>query len=363
MDDLRAVLDAVGSERVVALRPLRGRQPERPLRGHLSRENRALVTFGIFAARVWSPEYPWAPTVEARQREIAEIERSWSGEMDLEQLAPTAAGDPVFQRRLATYLRQGASPGGAIALLRMNTLIDIRDVLPTIRVPTLVIHRVDDRDAKVEEGRWIAAQIPGAKFVELPGADHLPWVGDADAVVAEIEEFVTGTRPIAGARSRPRDHPLHRHRRLDDSGRGARRQRAGRACSATTTGSCAARSSASADGRSIGPATASSRSSTGRSARSGARSPRSRPSARSGSSCAPASTPARSSSWTAASAGSACTSARGSSAAAGAGEVLVSRTVTDLVAGSGLAFEDRGLHELKGVPGEWRLFAVVPDDA
>ena len=112
--------------------------------------------------------------------------------MDLDQIAPSE--DDAFKARLATYLRRSASPGAAVALMRMNTQLDVRDVLPTIQAPTLVLHRAHDRDASVEEGRWIAARIPGAKFVELPGDAHILWAGNTEAVVDEIEEFLTGVR-------------------------------------------------------------------------------------------------------------------------------------------------------------------------
>ena len=152
----------------------------------------ALVLFGVFAKRLWSPDYPWAPKADDREREIAELERNWSERMDLDELAPEE--DDAFKDRLATYLRRSASPGAAVALMRMNTQLDVRDVLPTIQAPTLVLHRAHDRDASVEEGRWIAARIPGAKFVELPGEAHILWAGNTDAVVDEIEEFLTGVR-------------------------------------------------------------------------------------------------------------------------------------------------------------------------
>ncbi len=96
-------------------------------------------------------------------------------------------------------MRRSASPGAAVALLRMNSQIDVRDVLPTIRVPTLVLHRIGDLDVNVEEGRWIASQIPGAKYVELPGDEHLIWAGDVDELVDEVEEFLTGSRPVQEA--------------------------------------------------------------------------------------------------------------------------------------------------------------------
>jgi pimeloyl-ACP methyl ester carboxylesterase len=192
MDDVIAVLDAVGSERTAVLGHSEGgnlavlyaaTHPERVI---------ALVTTGIFAYRKWAPDYPWAEKPEERERYIEGLEDSWGADGDIRRIAPSAARDPAFTKRLATYFRQSASPGDAAALLRMNTEIDIRAVLPTIRVPTLVIHRTGDLDSKVEEGRWIASQIPGAKLVELPGDDHLPWVGDQDSVLDEIERFLTG---------------------------------------------------------------------------------------------------------------------------------------------------------------------------
>jgi class 3 adenylate cyclase len=318
----------------------------------------ALVAFGIFAKRIRSPDYPWAPTVEDRQREIEHVEQEWGREMDIDVLAPSAAADPEFKRRLLSYLRRSASPAAAAALLRMNTAIDIRGVLPAIHVPTLVLHRTDDLEARVEEGRWIAGRIPGAKFIELPGADHLPWVGDQDAVLDEIEEFLTGVRPIrdadrvlatvlftdiVGSTERAvelgdrrwrellsthdaavrRELERFRGREVDTAGDGffasfdgpARAIRCGCAIAETMpelglevrvglhTGECEL-----VDGKVAGIAV-----------HTGAR----------------------------------------VAANAQPGEVLVSSTVRDLVAGSGLTFEDRGSHELKGIPGEWRLYAVT----
>lgn len=194
MDDLRVVMDAVGSKRAAFFGFSEGGNlcalfaatyPERTI---------ALVTFGTFAKRIWSPDYPWAPTPEERQREYEHVEREWGNMMDLSRYIPSKIGDEEFSRRLATYLRRSASPGAAVALLKMNTQLDITNVLPTIHVATLVLHRTGDLDSNVEEGRWLAARIPGARFVELPGDDHLPWVGDQDAVLDEIQEFLTGMR-------------------------------------------------------------------------------------------------------------------------------------------------------------------------
>ena len=152
----------------------------------------ALVMIGTYAKRIWEAEYPWAPTAEERSHFFEEIRRDWGGAVGIEERAPTAAADPRFRQWWATYLRMGASPGAALALTQMNAEIDVRQVLASIRVPTLVIHRTEDQCLKVEEGRYVAERIPGAKFVELPGVDHLPFVGDQDAILDEVEEFLTG---------------------------------------------------------------------------------------------------------------------------------------------------------------------------
>jgi class 3 adenylate cyclase len=151
--------------------------------------------YGTFAKRIWSPDYPWAPTVEERDQFCEFVENECGELMDLANLAPSRINDKVFAQQAAKYCRQSASPGAAVTLLRMNSEIDIRAILPIIRVPTLVINRTDDRDVNVEEGRWIASKIAGAKFIELPGNDHFPWVGDQDAILDEIQEFLTGIRP------------------------------------------------------------------------------------------------------------------------------------------------------------------------
>jgi class 3 adenylate cyclase len=195
IDDLRAVMDAVGSRRAAIFGFSEGGNLSALFAATYPQRTSALITFGTFAKRIWSPDYPWAPKAKEREQEYILLERQWGELMDLEDYVPSKAGDEAFLRRLATYFRRSASPGGGVALLRMNTQIDIRHVLPSIHIPTLVIHRTGDRDANVEEGRWIAGQIPNARFVELPGEDHLPWVGDSDAVLDEIEEFLTGVRP------------------------------------------------------------------------------------------------------------------------------------------------------------------------
>jgi pimeloyl-ACP methyl ester carboxylesterase/DNA-binding winged helix-turn-helix (wHTH) protein/class 3 adenylate cyclase len=194
MEDVHAVMDAVGSERAALIGVSEGgpmcslfaaTYPERTL---------ALTMIGTYAKRIWAEDYPWAPTAEQRERFYELMRRDWGKPVGIEDRAPSLAGDEHFRNWWATYLRMGASPGAALALTKMNAEIDVRHVLPTIQVPTLVIHRSGDACLKVEEGRFVASQIPGCKYVELPGVDHLPFVGNQEEILEEIEEFLTGVR-------------------------------------------------------------------------------------------------------------------------------------------------------------------------
>jgi hypothetical protein len=183
-------MDAVGSSRAALLGVSEGgpmcslfaaTHPDRTV---------ALVMIGSYARRLWAPDYPWGPTETEREAFNQMIESNWGGPLGIEERAPSRANDPVFRNWWAHYLRQGASPGAAVALTRMNAEVDIRDILPFVRVPTLVMHRSGDRCLKVEEGRYVASRIPGAQFVELPGNDHLPFVGDQEALLTRIEDFL-----------------------------------------------------------------------------------------------------------------------------------------------------------------------------
>ena len=194
MDDVRAVMDAVGSERAALCGVSEGGPMCSLFAATYPEKTLGLVMIGTYAKRIRDAEYPWGPTAEEREHFFEEMRQHWGGPVGVEARAPSKANDPAFRDWWATYLRMGASPGAAVALTQMNAEIDVRRVLPTIRVPTLVIHRSDDQTLKVEEGRYVAEQIPGAKFVELPGNDHLPFVGDQDAVLDEVEEFLTGVR-------------------------------------------------------------------------------------------------------------------------------------------------------------------------
>ena len=359
MDDVRAVLDAAGSEHAAVFGASEGGNLSILFAATYPERVRALVLAAVYAKRLWSPDYPWAPTPEERERETEAIESGWGSEMDISTLAPSAEGDPAAKRRIMAFFRRSASPGAAAALNRMNALMDTRSILPTIQAPTLVLQRRGDREVNVEEERWIASQIPGAKYVEFDGDDHVPWTGNTDELVDEVEEFLTGARrgaladrvlatvlftDIVGSSERAavlgdrawaalleRHHELVRRelgrfggREVDTAGDGffasfdgpARAIRCACAIVASMpdlgievraglhTGECEI-----VDGKVAGIAV-----------HTGARiASHARP-----------------------------------------GEVLVSGTVKDLVAGSGLAFTDRGSCALKGIPGEWRLYAVKP---
>jgi pimeloyl-ACP methyl ester carboxylesterase/DNA-binding winged helix-turn-helix (wHTH) protein len=198
MDDVRAVMNAVGSKRAVLVGVSEGGPLCSMFAATYPEKTSALVMIGTYAKRIRDLDYPWAPTRAEREKFCEQIEQHWGGPVGLEERAPSMAADPHFRNWWATYLRMGASPGAAKALTRMNAEIDVRHILPSVRVPTLVLHRTDDRCLKVEEGRYVAERIPGAKFVEVGGVDHLPFVGDQDSIVDEIEEFLTGDRQHLG---------------------------------------------------------------------------------------------------------------------------------------------------------------------
>ena len=357
MDDVRAVMDAVGSEHAAVFGVSEGGSmcflfaatyPERTV---------ALVGASTFAKRIWSPDYPWAPTPEQRQKFFDDIRANWGQVVDLADVAPSRVNDERFRNWWAGFLRRGASPGAALELARLNTEIDVRHVLPAIRVPTLILHRRDDRDASVEEGRYIAARIPGARFVELDGADHIPWVGDSDALLDEVEEFLTGIRP-----AREPDRVLatvlftdivDSTRRLTEMGdRGWRDILASHAAVVQREVQRARGSVIESTGDGFlatfdGPARAIRCAAAirnevrrlGLEIRAGLHTGEIELlENRIG--------------------GIAVHIAARVSARAGAGEVWVSRTVKDLVAGSGLQFAEQGLFTLKGVPDEWPLYRV-----
>jgi hypothetical protein len=310
---------------------------------------RALIMFGTYAKRLWSRDYPWAPTQQERERFHDEIRDHWGGPVGLDERAPSKAHDPAFRAWWATYLRMGASPGTALALSRMNAEVDVRAVLPTIQVPTLVLHRRGDRCLKVEEGRYVADRIPGARFVELAGDDHLPFVGDHDQLLAEVERFVHSStamgRPtrllatvlVAHESGPVASHPAEADRfvvearaRLDAM-RGAHVESTRTAVLAAFDGPARAITAARA------LATLASRHDL-----------RFRIGLHTGE-CEIAQGRVR---------GLAVDIANEVASHAAPGEVLASRTLRDLVAGSGIRFRDRGERALGPLGEAWHVFAV-----
>ena len=191
MDDVRAVMSEAGSKRAVLVGVSEGGPMTALFAATYPQQVAGIVIIGGYARRLWAPDYPWGPTPEQRDRFIAALEREWGGPFGIEERAPSRSDDPEFREWWARYLRMGASPGAAATLTRMNAAVDVRNVLPSVRVPALVIHRTGDRCLKVDEGRYLASRMPGARFVELPGDDHLPFVGDQEAILQAIERFVS----------------------------------------------------------------------------------------------------------------------------------------------------------------------------
>ena len=197
MDDIRAVMDAAGSERAVLFGHSEGGSVSALFAATYPNRTISLITFGIFARRRHSPDYPWAPTDAERQQLYDMIETRWgSSDMNLENLAPSKRGDSAFMEWLANYLRSGASPSAALVLTKMNTEVDIVNILPSIKVPALILQRNGDIDVKLDEGRFIAERIPNARFVALDGEDHLFWIGDTQAILNQMRAFLHNTEPL-----------------------------------------------------------------------------------------------------------------------------------------------------------------------
>ncbi len=357
MDDVRAVMDAVGSERAAIFGMSEGGNMSMLFAATYPKRTVALILMGCFAKRIRAPDYPWAPLPEERVQWLTQIEREWGGVVDLQTLGPSIAHDESAREWFSTYLRFGASPRAAITLGRLNTDIDVRDILPTIHAPTLILHRRGDQHVKVDEGRYLAERIPNAKLVELPGEDHLVWAGDHDVVIDEVEEFLTGTRhgpdpdrvlltvlfsdivdstsTAAKLGDRHWQELLERH---DGAVRKQLERYRGREVTTTGDGFLAAFD---------GPARAIQFASAirneirtlGLDIRVGLHT---------------GECEQRGDDLT----GIAVHLASRILGKAGTGEILVSNTVKDLVVGSGLDFEERSEESLKGIPGRWRLFAV-----
>jgi pimeloyl-ACP methyl ester carboxylesterase len=359
MEDLHAVLDAAGSKRAALMGISEGGPMCALFAATYPERTTALVMCGSYARWIRDEECPWAMTREQHEAAAAAFERGWGTPVGFRTIAPTSSADERYRNWWARYLRMGASPGAGIALYRMNYEIDIRSLLPSIHVPALLLHRVGDRLINVEASRYMARRIPGAKLVELPGDDHLVFLGNSDTVLGEIQEFLTGARPpaapdttlatvmfvdIAGSTEKAatlgdarwrdllsafhqavrQELERHRGRLIDTAGDGAFASFDGPARAIRCA--CALRDRAGALGVALraglhtGECEIAGDKLAGLAVHIGAR----------------------------------------VAAFAQPGEVLVSGTTRDLVAGAGLRFAERGAHALKGVPGEWRLSAVQP---
>jgi pimeloyl-ACP methyl ester carboxylesterase len=357
MDDVRAVMDAVGSESAALFGYSEGGPLAVLFAATYPARARALVLYGTYAKRQDpDDEYPWAPTREERLREAGDIESSWGESFDLTAMAPNA--DAAMTTWLERRARASLSPAGARDLILMNSKADVRALLPSVQCSTLVVHRTDDRDSVVDEGRYLAARIPGARFVELPGADHVPFI-EPDQILDEVEEFLTGVRPVPVSdrvlatilftdlvRSTERAAELGDAAwaaLLEDHQGAVRREvarhageeidSAGDGFFALFDGPARAIRCGLAIRRSLGE--------LGLGVRAGVHT---------GEVERPAGDKPR---------GIAVHVAARVMGLGDAGEVLVSATTHDLVAGSGLDFEDRGEHLLKGLDGARRLSAAL----
>jgi pimeloyl-ACP methyl ester carboxylesterase len=357
MDDVRAVMDAVNSERAALFGYSEGGVLCALFAATYPDRTSALIMYGSYARLTWRPDYPWGPTDEERIAFNDEAERHWGEPVGIEDRAPSMAHDERFRNWWARYLRLSVSPAAFATLSRMNMQLDIRNILPAIRVPALILHSVNDQTLPIGGSRYLAEHIPEARLVELTGADHVPFLADADVIGDEIEEFLTGVRhgpepdrvlatvlftDIVGSSERAaslgdrawRDLLESHHaliRRELDRFRGREIDTAGDGFLATFDGPARAIRCARAiseEVRSLGIEVRAGLH-TGECEKMGEKL-----------------------------GGIAVHTGARVAALAKAGEVLVSSTVKDLVAGSGLSFQERGGHSLKGIPGEWNLFAV-----
>jgi len=360
MDDVRAVMDAACSERAALFGHSEGATMSLLFAATYPDRTIALITYGAYATRLRSDDYPWGQTREERRRGAEKLERTWGepGFADLAHFAPSVAGDAFLQDWLETYFRRSVSPKAVADLSRMASDSDVRALLSSVRVPTLVLQGIGDRNVNVAEGRYIASRVPGARYVELPSGDHVFWASLQDEILAEIQGFVTGVRPppehdrilatvlftdiVEGTKKttalgdRGWRDVLERHHTLVRGElvrhRGVEQDTAGDGFYATFDGPIRALRCALAirDGvRRLGIEIRAGVH-TGECEVVGGKL-----------------------------GGIATIIGARVKDLAGVGEVLATSTVRDLVAGSQLDFTERGPQILKGIPGEWRVFRVA----
>jgi class 3 adenylate cyclase len=357
MDDVRAVMEAAGSERAALLGVSEGVPMSILLAATHPELTTGLVLYGGMARSTWAPDYPWATPADALIESSLEMAPHMFEGAAIEVMAPSMADDAGAREAFARFQRYAATPAMLEQVFLMFLDIDVRAILPTIDVPTLVLHRRGDQAVNRRGAEWMAGQIPGAKYVELKGIDHALYAGDSDAVVDEIEEFLTGarrateidrvlatvmftdivdsTQRAAAMGDRPwRDllkaqNDAIRRELVRFSGREIKTL--GDGMLATFDGPARAIRCALAVTEAVKP--------LGIEVRVGLHTGEVE---LVGDDVA----------------GIAVHIAARVGALAGTGDVLVSSTVKDLVAGSGISFSERGEHELKGIPDQWRLFAV-----
>jgi pimeloyl-ACP methyl ester carboxylesterase/DNA-binding winged helix-turn-helix (wHTH) protein len=349
MEDVHAVMDAVGSKRAALIGVSEGGPMCSLFAATYPERTRALVMIGTYAKRILDDDYPWGVSPEDRNKFFETMQRDWGKPVGIEERAPSLADDENFRDWWATYLRMGASPGAAVALTKMNAEIDVRDVLRSVRVPTLVIHRSGDMCLKVEEGRYVASLIPNAKYLELGGVDHLPFVGEQEEILAPIEAFLTKIHQVGEEHDRVLATVLSVKiaNGLDTSVRNAaaaliRKQIQifkGREVPVQRNGVLAA-----FDGPARAIRCASAIAST-----AGTFKESLRIGLHTGECDVVGGTYG----------GFAVELAQKIALAAEPGNPLLSRTVKDLVAGSGLSFKEHGLSSFDGIEGDWRLFTLL----
>lgn len=361
MDDVRAVMDAVGSKRAALFGISAGGPMCMLFAATYPERTTSLLLYGTGARGLRAPDYPIGLPREALDRYVDMIERSWGSGSTVDQFAPSRAGDEAFRQSWARFERLAVSPAGAKAIARITYETDASQTLPVIRVPTLVLHREGDLVARASSGRYVAERIKDAKYVELAGSDHCAWVGDSDAILDQVEEFVTGerssadpdrvlatvlftdivasTEKLAAVGDRRWRELLEQHHGIVRGQlakfRGREIDTAGDGFFAAFDGPARAVRCASAVVSELGR--------VGLDVRAGLHTGECQLIDGKLSGIA------------------VHTGARVASLAL-AGEVLVSATVKDLVYGSGISFDDRGSHVLKGLPGEWRIYRVEPNE-
>ena len=360
MDDVRAVMDAAGSESATLMGVSEGGPMSIVFAATYPERTRALVLCGAEVKEETTDEWPWGEATRAEFDEAVQVERiaeRWGKGLSVEYFAPSRKDDERLREWLGRLQTHSASPHDAVALMRMAFAIDVRDAVSSVQAPTLILHRRGDLVCHVENGRWLSRNIAGSRYVELAGADHLPWI-DGEEILAEVQEFLTGVREpvepervlatvlftdIVGSTERARElgdrawrDLLEQHhaavRRELERFRGHEVDTAGDGFFATFDGP--------ARGIRCAKAIVGAVQDVGLEVRAGLHTGE----------VELAGEAVR---------GIAVHTGARVAALAQPGEVLVSGTVKDLIAGSGIDLVDRGTHELKGIPGEWRIYAAA----